>query len=90
MPTSSQSQILSVVDYQLIQQQQQANIQDGTINPPVHISIHQTPRRLSKDNQRKKDNDDDNQSPPPSNLTTHRRSSGKIYLFMKFLLITFF
>jgi hypothetical protein len=78
MPTSSQSQILSVVDYQLIQQQQQASGQDGTIKPLVHISIHQTPRRLSKDNHRKKedDDDDDNQSPPPPNLTNRRRSSG--------------
>ncbi|CAF3678522.1 unnamed protein product [Rotaria sp. Silwood1] len=90
MPTSSQSQILSVVDYQLLQQQAQqqqtASGQDVTTKPSGfnlinQTSIIETKRRHSKDDRRpsfgKKDNDD-NQSPPPPNINIRRRSSAKI------------
>ena len=84
MPTSSQSKILSVVDYQLLQQQQ-ASGQDGTTKSSDGLTVSQTAvselrRRHSKDNRRPSlgKKDDDNQSPPPPNLTARRRSSGKI------------
>lgn len=79
MPTSSQSQILSVVDYQLIQQQQQqTNNQPPTTRPPVRISVNQisvndSKRRQSIENK----NDVDNHFPPPVNVTNRRRSSDK-------------
>ncbi|CAF2927069.1 unnamed protein product [Rotaria sp. Silwood2] len=93
MPTSSQSQILSVVDYQLLQQQAQQQQQQQTasgqdittklsgFNYVNQTSIIETKRRLSKDDRRpsfgKKDNDN-NQSPPPPNISARRRSSAKI------------
>ncbi len=88
MPTSSQSQILSVVDYQLLQQhQQQPSGQDGTTTKPLNrISVNQTSvietkRRSSKDDWRpstgKKD-DYDKQPPTPSNFSARPRNSIKI------------
>jgi hypothetical protein len=87
MPTSSQSQILSVVDHQILQQQQ-ASGQDGITKPSIRISLNQTPVNESRRYQHTKDrysstgnrydDDDDNQSPPPHNATARRRSSGKI------------
>jgi hypothetical protein len=93
MPTSSQSQILSVVDYQLLhqqqQQQQQTAGQDGTTKLPVRISVNQTSVSTSKrrhQNQdhhpsvenKNDDDDNDDQSPPPPSSTARRRSSGKL------------
>src|SRR5580698_7521227 len=90
MPTSSQSQILSAVDYQLVQQQQ-ATGQDGTtINPTGPIWVNQTTvtetrRRRSKDERRpstgRKDDDERYISPRP-NLTGRRRSSNEDVLHM--------
>jgi hypothetical protein len=84
MPTSSQSQILSVVDYQLLQQQQ-ASGQNGTTKPSLRISVNQTPINESKRRQQKGDRrasienktDEDNHSPPPSNVSNRRQSSDK-------------
>lgn len=79
MPTSSQSQILSVVDYQLLQQQ--PNGQPTTTKPTNQISVADAKRRPSKDDRRtsidkKKEND---RSPPSSsvNATDRRRSLDK-------------
>jgi len=87
MPTSSQSQILSVVDYQALQQQQQqqqqASGQDGTTAKlSSRISVDQTPtietkRRQSKDDHRPSTGKKD-ESPPPASLLPYRRSSTKI------------
>jgi hypothetical protein len=84
MPTSSQSQILSVVDYQLLQQ---ASGQNGTTKPPLRISVNQTSINESKrrhqngDRRRSIENktDEDNHSPPPppSNVFNRRQSSDK-------------
>ena len=86
MPTSSQSQILSVVDHQLLQQQQ-ANGQEGiSIKPSSRITINQTSvietkRRQSRDDRRlsigRKDDDEKYSPPPSSNQMTRRRSSAK-------------
>jgi hypothetical protein len=84
MPTSSQSQILSVVDYQLLQQQQ-ASGQNTTIKPSVRISVNQTSVNESKRHQQKEDrrssNEDNNYQnnhlAPPSNRMDRRRSSDK-------------
>lgn len=91
MPTSSQSQILSVVDYQLLHQQQQQQqptiAQDGvTVKPAIRISVNQTPllearRRLSKDERRPsigKKFDNEKLSPSSQNLLVRRRSSLKL------------
>jgi hypothetical protein len=84
MPTSSQSQILSVVDYQSIQQQ--ASGQNATTTkPPVRISVNQTQvtdtiRRHSKDYERRLSIDKKNGNDHPPSLprvTERRRSSDK-------------
>jgi len=84
MPTSSQSQILSVVDYQLLQQQQ-ASGQNTTTKPPVQILVNQTTdngskRRHQKDDRRtsiENKNGEDNHLPLPPNATDRRRSTDK-------------
>jgi hypothetical protein len=85
MPTSSQSQILSVVDYQLLSQQH-AGGQDGTTKQPARISLHQASINDQKRQHRNEDhrstmqnkNGGDNRSPSPPNVNDRRRSSGKI------------
>ncbi len=73
MPTSSQSQILSVVDYQLLQQQQSSG-QNVPTKSSVRIPVNQTSvRRALIENK----NDVDNHFPPPSYVTNRRRSSDK-------------
>lgn len=79
MPTSSQSQILSVVDYQLLQQQ--PNGQNNTTKPRNETSIGDGKRHPPKDERRtsidkKKEND---RSPPASsvNASDRRRSLDK-------------
>jgi len=82
MPTSSQSQILSVVDYQSLQQQQ-ASGQDGTTAKlSSGISVNQTStigrrRSQSKDERRPSIGRID-ESAPPANLLSYRRNSTKI------------
>lgn len=87
MPTSSQSQILSVVDGQLLQhqQQQKAGGQVRTNKSPVRASTNQTGvselrRRSIKEDRRpsisQRYNDEDH-SPPPPNVINRRRSSDK-------------
>ncbi|CAF3473703.1 unnamed protein product [Rotaria sordida] len=83
MPTSSQSKILSVIDYQLIQQQ--ATGQDEITKPTVHItsskiSGNESKRRSQKDDPRssiENKNNEDNHSPSPTNITDRRLSSSK-------------
>ena len=82
MPTSSQSQILSVVDYQLLQQQ--AAGQNVPTKPPVRISVNQTQtietvRRLSKDERRSSVDRKNGTNPSPTlpRVTDRRRSSDK-------------
>jgi hypothetical protein len=80
MPTSSQSQILSVVDYQLLQQQ--ASGQNAQTKPPVRISVNQTQaietiRRLSKDERRPSIDRKNGTSPTFPRVTDRRRSSDK-------------
>ena len=77
MPTSSQSQILSVVDYQLLQQQPNGQ----TTKPTNQISAADAKRRPQRDDRRTsidKKNEND-RSPPPSsvNATDRRRSLDK-------------
>ncbi|CAF1242987.1 unnamed protein product [Adineta steineri] len=80
MPTSSQSQILSVVDSQLLHQQQQQQPQQQqkatghsrTTKSPVRISVNQNPGNESKRRYSK-----DDHSPPPPNIINRRRSSDK-------------
>ncbi|CAF1078610.1 unnamed protein product [Adineta ricciae] len=87
MPTSSQSQILSVVDGQLLQhqQQQKASGQTRTNKSPVRALANQTGvselrRRSIKEDRRpsisQRYNDEDH-SPPPPNVINRRRSSDK-------------
>ncbi|CAF1073691.1 unnamed protein product [Adineta ricciae] len=87
MPTSSQSQILSVVDGQLLQnqQQQKASGQTRTNKSPVRALVNQTGvselrRRSIKEERRpsisQRYNDEDH-SPPPPNVINRRRSSDK-------------
>jgi hypothetical protein len=85
MPTSSQSQILSVVDHQLLQQQQGTG-QDGIITkssnriPINQISGIEIKRRQSKDDRRLsigRQDDDEKFSPPNSNQINRRQSSSK-------------
>ncbi|UJR33819.1 hypothetical protein I4U23_021243 [Adineta vaga] len=85
MPTSSQSQILSVVDGQLLQQQQKPSGQNRTNKSPVRASANQTGvsearRRSVKEDRRpsigNRYNDEDH-SPPPSNVINRRQSSDK-------------
>ncbi len=84
MPTSSQSQILSVVDYQLLQQQQPSG-QNVTTKPPVRIPVNQPAvndsiRRQQKDDRRtsidSKKHENERSSPLPR-VNTRRRSSDK-------------
>ncbi len=84
MPTSSQSQILSVVDYQLLQQQQTSG-QNVTTKPPVRIPVNQPAvndsiRRQQKDERRtsidSKKHENEHSSPLPR-VNTRRRSSDK-------------
>ena len=82
MPTSSQSQILSVVDYQLLQeqQQQQTTGQNAPAKPPVRISVNQTSvseskRHYPKDDRRSSTEDDHFAS--RSHTADRRRSSDK-------------
>lgn len=82
MPTSSQSKILSVVDYQLVQQQ--GTGVDELTKPTVHAPSSKTSgteskRRHQDDRRRSIENKsgDDNHSPPPSHLSTRRLSSSK-------------
>ncbi|CAF2468341.1 unnamed protein product [Rotaria sp. Silwood2] len=83
MPTSSQSKILSVIDYQL--GQQQATGQDEVTKPTVHSSGSKIPgneskRRSHKDDRRasiENKNDEDNHSPSPPNITDRRLSFSK-------------
>ena len=67
MPTSSQSKILSAVDYQI---QQQGNPSEGATKPSVPLKS----LRPSKGNNY--DDEEERISPPPT--VTRRRSSGKI------------
>ena len=88
MPTSSQSQILSVVDYQLIQRQQQTGVYNRTTKSVVRPSIQRTPG-FSQDQGHERDDarpsinkeaaDEQQSSPPPlaPQLITRRRSSDK-------------
>ena len=86
MPTSSQSQILSVVDYQLLHQQQQANGQDGTTKLPARITVNQIPTNESRRQHRNEDNRPvaqnkngrDHHSPSSPTPDDRRRNSGKI------------
>lgn len=78
MPTSSQSQILSVVDYQLLQQQN--NGQTNTTKAPIRISVNPTAineskRRYSNDNHPTYAND----RRRSSDKTNDRKSSILIY-----------
>ncbi|CAF4574468.1 unnamed protein product [Rotaria sp. Silwood1] len=83
MPTSSQSKILSVIDYQL--GQQQATGQDEVTKPTARnsgskITGHESNRRSHKDDRRssiENKNDEDNHSPSPTNITDQRLSSSK-------------
>ncbi len=84
MPTSSQSQILSVVDYQSLQQQQTSG-QNVTTKPPVRIPVNQPAvndsiRRQQKDERRtsidSKKHENEHSSPLPR-VNTRRRSSDK-------------
>jgi hypothetical protein len=81
MPTSSQSKILSVVDYQLLQQsQQQSTDHEGiTIKQSSQVLVNQTSVRRSRDARRssigrKDDEEEEKQSTSP----VHRRSSTKM------------
>ena len=79
MPTSSQSKILSVVDYQLVQkQQQQPNGQEGVTEKPSSQSvINQTPLGRARDERRsaiRRKSRDNEQSASP----VYRRNSMKI------------
>jgi hypothetical protein len=84
MPTSSQSQILSVVDYQLLHQQQ-ANGQDGTTKLPARITVNQISTNESKRQHRNEDhrtiaqnkNGRDHHSPSSPSPDDRRRNSGK-------------
>lgn len=94
MPTSSQSRILSVVDYQLHQKQQNhreethLDLPDGpTLKPIVRISINRTsvspPKRRPVREERRLSFEQriagKGLSPsPPPNITARRRSSGKL------------
>ena len=88
MPTSSQSQILSVVDYQLIQRQQQTGVYNRTTKSVVRPSIQRTPGIPQEQGQVRDDTRpsidkqpaDEQQSSPPalaSRLIARRRSSDK-------------
>ncbi len=77
MPTSSQSKILSVVDYQLLQQQQ-TNGQEGvTAKPSSQIQTNQTPVGRARDERRsaigRKDGNNEQSTSP-----VYRRNSAKI------------
>lgn len=85
MPTSSQSKILSVVDYQLLQQQQ-TNEHGVTTKSSYPRSISQATPNESQWRQSNDDyhlmigikENDDNKSALPTNFSVHRRSSTKI------------
>lgn len=69
MPTASQSQILSVVDYQLLQQN---NGQTNTTKPPVRISVN--PTAISESKRR---NSSDNHLTSSTSGNNRRRSTDK-------------
>lgn len=83
MPTSSQSKILSVIDYQLVQQQ--PNGQDGIAKPTVYNASTRVPRNEPKRRAQKDDysilnenkNGEDNRSPSPLNINSRRTSIAK-------------
>lgn len=80
MPTSSQSKILSVVDYQLLQQQKQTNEQDqSTITTIRRLSVHSPDNQIKRRQSiGKKDTDDNKQLSSLPNLNVRRRHSMKI------------
>lgn len=88
MPTSSQSKILSAVDYQLLQQQHQQSssgqdttAKDFSINSVNPAPVIESKRRLSKDDRRSsigRKDDDDNMLLTPLSRSARRRSSEKI------------
>ena len=75
MPTSSQSQILSVVDYQLLHQQPHGQGEAKKRSDRIESKRHQ-PKDNRHSSARKKDGN--NRSLPSLNTTTRRRSPGKI------------
>ncbi|CAF4554105.1 unnamed protein product, partial [Rotaria magnacalcarata] len=83
MPTSSQSKILSVIDYQLVQKQ--PNGQDEVSKLNVHSSanknsLNETKRRHSKDERRasiENKNGESNRATSPFNSNARRLSSSK-------------
>lgn len=81
MPTSSQSRILSAVDYQLIQQQaQQQQIFSGPDATATSGGDNSSNQQKTKNDRRlscEKRGNDHNKSPSPSNLSARRRSSLK-------------
>ena len=88
MPTSSQSRILSVVDYQLLRKQQQSDTYDGPAKPSVRVPVHQSPAILSRRRAYKEDrgssvesrNNERNRTPsppPPSSILEERPNSEK-------------
>ena len=88
MPTSSQSQILSVVDYHLHKQKQQRHRCDDEQHDQTKSFLKITVAKSKKVRHKvasepfinEKYNEDENQSPspPPPSLLIRRRSSGKM------------
>ena len=88
MPTSSQSRILSVVDYQLLRKQQNSDVHDGQTKPNDRTQVHQSSAILSKrrpyrDDRRSSSESKNNERnripspPPPSSIIDQRRHSDK-------------
>lgn len=88
MPTSSQSRILSVVDYQLHRKQQNSDVHDGQAKPKDRTPGHQSSAILSKrrpyrDDRRSSIDSKNNERnrvpspPPPSSIVDQRRHSDK-------------
>lgn len=82
MPTSSQSQILSAVDYHLRKKQKQKNYQEVQTNSYVRISIPQTKQIYNKASRRqsideKNTSIDETPSPSPPGIFVQGLMSDK-------------
>jgi hypothetical protein len=88
MPTSSQSRILSVVDYQLLRKQPNSDVQDGQtkasgrapVQPSSSILSKRRPYRDDRRSSIESKNNERNRipsPPPPSSIIEQRQNSDK-------------